>query len=319
MKTVLHLQQTNLRRLIMAVWVDSFFSGLIRTILRLLYFVHTFFRTSQTIPITHRKHFIQVSVPQEILIGRRAFKKYMVWLNLRNDRILRHDHPYSIWVRGVAERLIQRAIQEYYNSEMGFMHHFHQKLNWILVVVDANVPSALSFPGGSIVLYTGLLKFCRTEDDLATILAHEVAHLLARHGMERETMCRWAASLFLGRFLTRDDFDDFIMMPWLQPWDRKAELEADQMGLMLMASAGYDPRSAPGFFDLLQSHDEQTPRESSDFRTYTVHPSSEERGHRLRNSSIMLQAIRIYHAYLISLAIYWEQGDLHIERENPHL
>lgn len=222
----------------MAVWVESIFSGLIHTILRLLYFVHTFFRTSQTIPITHRKHFIQVSVPQEILIGRRAFKKYMVWLNLRNDRILRHDHPYSIWVRGVAERLIQRAIQEYYNSEMGFMHHFHQKLNWILVVVDANVPSALSFPGGSIVLYTGLLKFCRTEDDLATILAHEVAHLLARHGMERETMCRWAASLFLGKFLTRDDFNNFIMMPWLQPLGTQSRTRGRSNGVNVDGERG---------------------------------------------------------------------------------
>lgn len=240
----------------MAIWVESNFSGLIRTILRLLYFVHRFFRTSETIPITCRKHFIQASVPQEILIGRRDFKKYMVWLK-RNYMILQHDHPDSIWVRGVAERLIQRAIQGYYNSEMGFMHHFHQKLNWILVVVDANVVNVHSFPGGSIVLYTGLLKICRTEDDLAAILAHEVAHLLARHGMERETMGRWAASLFLSKFLTDDNFKNFIMIPWLHPWVRKAELEADQMGLMLMASAGFNPRSAPGFFDLLQSHDEQ--------------------------------------------------------------
>ena len=178
----------------MAIWVESIFLGLIRTILRLLYFVHTFFRTSQTIPITCRKHYIQASVPQEILIGRRDFKKYMVWLK-RNYMILQHDHPDSIWVRGVAERLIQRVIQGYYNSEMGFMHHFHQKLNWILVVVDANVVNVHSFPGGSIVLYTDLLRICRAKDDLAAILAHEVAHLLARHGMEREPMGRWGVSL----------------------------------------------------------------------------------------------------------------------------
>lgn len=296
----------------MAIWVESAFLGLIHTILRLLYFIHTFFRKSQTIPITCRKHLIQVSVPQEILIGRRDFKKYMVWLKL-NYMILQHDHPDIIWVRGVAEKLIQRAIQGYYNSEMGFMHHFHQKLNWILVVVDAKVVNVHSFPGGSIVLYTGLLEICHT------ILAHEVAHLLARHGMERETMVRWAESLFLSRFLTDDNFKNFIMIPWLHPWVRKAKLEADQMGLMLMASAGFNPRSAPGFFDLLQSHDEQRSRESGDFRTSTLHPSSEERGHHLRNFSIMLQAIQIYHAYFISLAINWEQGDLHIKHENPHI
>jgi hypothetical protein len=235
----------------------------IHTILRLLYFFHTFFRTSQTIPIICRKHFIQVSVPQEILIGRRDFNKYMVWLKL-NYMILQNDHPDSIWVRGVAERLIQRAIQKYYISEMGFMHHFHQKLNWILVVVDAKVVNVHSFPGGSIVLYTRLLRICCNKDDLTVILAHEVAHLLARHGMERETMVRWAASLFFTKFLTDDNFENFIMIPWL-------------------------------------------------------HPSSEERGHHLRNFSIILQAIRFYQAYFISLAINWEQGDLHIKHENPHM
>ena len=95
----------------MAIWVESTILGLIHTILRLLYFIHTFFRKSQTIPITCRKHFIQVSVPQEILIGRRDFKKYMVWLKL-NYMILQHDHPDSIWVRGVAEKLIQERYRD---------------------------------------------------------------------------------------------------------------------------------------------------------------------------------------------------------------
>lgn len=287
----------------MADWVRSIFGGLTRTILRLLYFIHTYFRESQTIPITRRKHFIPISVAQEILIGRRDFKNYMKWLP-PNYTILQHDHPYSIWAHSVAERLIRSAIHGCCSSEdTGFTRHFHPTLNWTLVVVDANVVNVLSFPGASIVLYTGLLRICRTEDDLATILAHEIAHLLARHGMERSTMGGWAASLFLRNFLSRDRFNNFVMIPWLHPWFHKAELEADRMALMLMASAGFNPRSAPGLFDLLQSHNGQR---RCDFRRFSSHPSGADRGRRLRKFSTMLKAIRIYHAWRIALAVHWE-------------
>jgi predicted Zn-dependent protease len=131
-----------------------------------------------------------------------------------------------------------------------------EKREWEVVVFKDDTANAFALPGGKIGVHTGLLKVAKNQDQLATVIGHEVAHVLAEHSKERvsEQMATQGGLSLLGAVIgnPQDPRHGMIMgalgvgaqFGVLLPHSRDQESEADIMGLDLMAKAGFDPRQS---------------------------------------------------------------------------
>jgi predicted Zn-dependent protease len=159
--------------------------------------------------------------------------------------------------------------------------------NWEFNLVDSKEANAFCMPGGKIVVYTGILPITKDENGLATVMGHEVAHALARHGAERasEAMAVQLGSAVLGGVLGSSSLgpstSQLIMQAYgigsqvgiLLPFSRTHESEADRLGLSLMALAGYDPDKALDFWKRMSA---SSARKSTPYFLST-HPSDSSR------------------------------------------
>ena len=165
---------------------------------------------------------------------------------------------------------------------------------WEFHVIDKDVANAFALPGGKVAVYTGILHYTQTETGLAVVIGHEVAHALARHGGER--MSRSMIAQFgLAAVQTGLNTNDPTIVQGIAlayglgvelPFDRGQESEADHIGLIVMAKAGYDPREAIPFWERMSS-DQQGPPEF-----LSTHPSGDTRIKQLRQW--MPEALQYY-------------------------
>ncbi|TPX60271.1 hypothetical protein SpCBS45565_g07562 [Spizellomyces sp. 'palustris'] len=191
--------------------------------------------------------------------------------------------------------------------------------DWKLhVVKDDDVVNAFVTPTGKIFVFTGLLRMADDLDAVAAILAHELAHVLSRHGAEKmgfQYLARlgwdFVHSLLytftlnlpmLGDLAGRgvDATKDILSS---LPYSRMCEKEADAIGLYLMSIAGYNPRAAVSFWNQLSSHDSSTPT----YEFLSDHPSHAHRAEDLRTH--LPAALKIYHARQ-HIAVEFEQARL---------
>ncbi|KAJ7975608.1 Mitochondrial metalloendopeptidase OMA1 [Quillaja saponaria] len=164
--------------------------------------------------------------------------------------------------------------------------------NWEVLVVKEPVVNAFCLPGGKIVVFTGLLEHFRSDAEIATIIGHEVAHAVARHSAEGITKNLWFAilQLILYQFVMPDLVNTMSNLFLRLPFSRRMEMEADYIGLLLMASAGYDPRAAPKVYEKLG----KVTGESA-LRDYlSTHPSGKKRAQVLAQAKVMEEAFNIY-------------------------
>src|SRR5262249_5905530 len=133
---------------------------------------------------------------------------------------------------------------------------------WSFVVISDRQANAFCLPGGKVAVYTGILPIAQDQAGLAVVLGHEIAHAIARHGAERMTQAQlaeiggqalaivlgggasWAAILAA--------YGLGAQVGVLLPYGRTQESEADHIGLLLMAQAGYDPRVAISFWERME-------------------------------------------------------------------
>ncbi|KAK7319720.1 hypothetical protein RJT34_04445 [Clitoria ternatea] len=165
-------------------------------------------------------------------------------------------------------------------------------LNWEILVVNEPVVNAFCLPGGKIVVFTGLLEHFRSDAEIATIIGHEVGHAVARHSAEGITKNLWFAilQLILYQFVTPDIVNTMSSLFLRLPFSRRMEMEADYIGLLLIASAGYDPRVAPRVYEKLGKV-----TGDSTLRDYlSTHPSGRKRAELLAQAKIMEEALTIY-------------------------
>jgi predicted Zn-dependent protease len=133
---------------------------------------------------------------------------------------------------------------------------------WEFVLFESDEPNAFALPGGKVGVYTGILPITKDDTGLATVVAHEIAHASARHGAERVSqgmavqLGGAVLSGVLGAYGVGGATGDLAMQAYglgsqvgvMLPYSRTQELEADRIGLLYMARAGYDPREAIAFW-----------------------------------------------------------------------
>ncbi|MGA0133247.1 MAG: M48 family metallopeptidase [Opitutales bacterium] len=131
---------------------------------------------------------------------------------------------------------------------------------WEFAIIDDKTPNAFAMPGGKIGFNSGMFAFTPTDDDIAVILGHEVAHVLCRHGAERVSQgLVMAASVAVADQATRNKSEStrrawMVALPAVAqigvmlPYSRAHESESDKLGLFFMARAGYNPEAAPAFW-----------------------------------------------------------------------
>ena len=177
---------------------------------------------------------------------------------------------------------IQRAVESYMASK-GLSDEL-KGYKWEFNLIDENIVNAWCMPGGKVAFYTGILPVCKTDAGIAVVMGHEVAHAIARHGNERMTQGLMqqfggaalsyvikdkpaaAQQLFMTAYGTGTN------VAALLPFSRLQESEADRMGLIFMAMAGYDPNEAPEFWERMAAAGGASPPEF-----LSTHPSNATR------------------------------------------
>ncbi len=195
----------------------------------------------QTVPVTGRRGLMLVSVAQEREMGEKSYRETLAKSKLSTDE------KAVAMVRRVGKKLADASGR----SDFGWEFN--------LIVEDKTI-NAWCLPGGKVAVYTGLLPVAKDEAGLAVVMGHEIAHALARHGAERmsQEMVAQSGAAVLSVALAKQapQSQDLYQRAYatgvgvgaLLPFSRAHESEADHIGLMLMAKAGYDPDAAVNFW-----------------------------------------------------------------------
>ena len=233
----------------------------------------------QEIPYTHRHHAILVDIETEKKLGEDTFRQILNDAR-RSNTLLSPRHP--------ASRIAAIAGDDYGG---GFTEQM-KEMDWEFAVIKSNDVNAFVVPGGKVVVYTGLLDLVSSEDELAAVLAHEVAHIVARHAAERMTqgslieLVRMIAYLGFGIPL----FSGPLQALFFLPNSRQAETEADTIGVQLAARACYDPMAAARVFGKLGEVEKQSGMQVPEF--LRTHPCSDRRVDNIRSLAAKAHMIK---------------------------
>lgn len=153
-----------------------------------------------------------------------------------------------------------------------------EDVEFTLHVVEAAVVNAFALPGGHIVVHTGLIEKCTEAEQLAGVIAHEMAHVTLRHGLERISQSLGIAAAFT---IVLGDVEgiavvgvELLEMATVNSYSRDQEAEADAEGVRLMQAAGWDPMALASFFELLKAEHEEG---HAALAWISTHPQHDER------------------------------------------
>lgn len=203
-----------------------------------------------SVPFTGRKQLQLVSNEEVMALSLQQYQEFM-----RTAPIERGTANAQM-VNRVGSR-IANAVKIFYTNN-GYASEL-DNYAWEFNLVKENSVNAFAMPGGKVVVYTGLLPVTQTEDALAVVLGHEIAHVLARHSDERlsqQVALQYGGAIAGGLLgdsqvmqqLGTTVFGLGVQYGVMMPYARKHEYEADEIGLILMAIAGYDPHVAVPFW-----------------------------------------------------------------------
>ena len=228
-----------------------------------------------TNPITGRK---QLNFIPDMQINSLAANQYSQMLQ---KAPVNQNPAETAMVRRVGKRL-QAATEAYFREIK--RPDVLKGFQWEVNVINSDQMNAFAMPGGKIAFYSGILPVCANEAGVAAVMGHEVAHALARHGSERMSHGVLAQ---VGAVAVNEATKDksastrqTAMLAYnlgaqfgaIMPYSRKHEAEADSMGLILMAKAGYDPNEAWRLWERMKKKGGKQPPEF-----LSTHPSHDSR------------------------------------------
>jgi len=223
-----------------------------------------------TVPETGRKELILIPESQELALGVKSYREILSKSKLSQDQKI-------VDMVGRVGADTARVTSRDYPIAKDYQWEFN-------VIEDEKTPNAFALPGGKIAIYTGILKYTQNEAGLATVISHEVAHALARHGGERmsQVLLAQLGQAALNVAIKNQSpeavkamnigYGVVTTVGVLLPYSRLQESEADHIGLILMAKAGYDPREAIGFWERMAKAEGTKPP-----AFLSTHPTDEKR------------------------------------------
>ena len=233
--------------------------------------------TTRTVPITGRKQNILVSDEQVLSLSNKEYSDYMKSAKLSTNS------ANTAMVKRVGQRLAT-AVEKYLN-EHGLQAET-KEYSWEFNLVQDQSVNAFCMPGGKIVVYEGLLPVTKDEASLAIVLGHEIAHAVAKHSAEQmsKQIKNQYGTEILGQVLNAagvssgtTQLAQIIAQKRLQfrslKYSRDNESEADRMGLIFAAMAGYDPNVAVSFWQRMA----QMTGNSNQSDVFSDHPSDAKR------------------------------------------
>ncbi len=194
----------------------------------------------RTAPLTGRRQLMLMPETQEMALGLQAY----------NEIVEAEPASQNMPLVQLVNRVGQRIADVSDRSDF----------DWEFRLIDSPTQNAFCLPGGKVAVYEGILPVCENEAGLAVVMSHEVAHALARHGGERmsQGMFSDGAQQVISRIAKTHvpNKAEQLMQAYgiaseygvILPYSRKQESEADHIGVMMMAQAGYDPNEAPRFW-----------------------------------------------------------------------
>lgn len=201
-----------------------------------------------------------ISSAEEVKLGQQmsveVAKQYPIYANA----------AVTAYVQSVGNRIVERS------DRKDIAYHF--------AVINKNEMNAFSLPGGYVYVYTGLMKTAADEAEFASVVAHEVGHVAARHSTERLTQAygyEFVAGMVLGTDpnATARVISDLAATGGFLKYGRDGEFEADMLGARYMHAAGYDPQAVIGFLERMQALEANSP---SQLATWLMtHPPTKDR------------------------------------------
>lgn len=194
-------------------------------------------------PLTNRSQFIMISPNEEMSMGATEAKKIVETSKLTTNKLLQSR------VRQIGQKIAAVSGRT--------------DFQWEFNVIEDDTLNAFCLPGGKVFFYTGILKVTENDDQIATVMGHEIAHALARHGAERvsmQTAGNIGAQVLATALNVPAQYQGLYAQAYgitsqvglILPYSRKFENEADQIGLYLMYKAGYNPQQAVRFWENME-------------------------------------------------------------------
>lgn len=257
----------------------------------LAFIASAFLFACSTVPITNRK---QMSLLPESDLISLSLTEYQSFL--KKNPPLPASNAQAAMVREVGNN-IKVSVTRYMTQ-----HKMASRISgykWEFNLVDDKTVNAWCMPGGKVVVYTGLLEVTQNKEALAVVMGHEIAHAVARHGNERMSQALLtqlggvALSVALQnksqetQALFQTAYGVGATIGLMLPYSRMHETEADKLGLIFAAMAGYDPREAPKFWQRMAAKGGGKPPQ-----LLSSHPSDEKRVKDL--NAFMPQALKYY-------------------------
>jgi metalloendopeptidase OMA1, mitochondrial len=224
-------------------------------------------------PVTGRNQLILLPESQVNEMGLAAYQE------IKQESDISRDPELNEMVQRVGRRIAEVSPQPDWD--------------WEFTVFENPEPNAFALPGGKVGVNTGLFKVAQNEAQLAAVIGHEVAHAIARHGSERMSqglLAQGLGALAVGTGVNPQVVDlaaQAATLGVILPYSRTQEAEADHIGLLYMAEAGYDPREA---IDLWQNFEALGGQRPPEF--LSTHPAEGTRIERLQE--LMPEALEVY-------------------------
>jgi metalloendopeptidase OMA1, mitochondrial len=213
-----------------------------------LFFAYQYFSSEKFVnPETGRKSHVAMSTREEALLGLQTYQQVLA----QSERI--DAGPELEMIKRVASRLVSATGQA------------GSDFDWQVSLIRSSQVNAFCLAGGKVVVYAGILPVTQNEPALATVLGHEMAHATSRHGAQRVLQQNLAQTALTGVAVSLSDMDydkqravmgalgAGTQFGVLMPFSRKHESEADEIGLLYMARAGYDPRESIRFWQRMEN------------------------------------------------------------------
>jgi predicted Zn-dependent protease len=222
-------------------------------------------------PITGRNQLIMIDQSQELSLGYQSAKEV-----LTKEKVSR-DPQKNAMVTRIGKRIAAVTGQNNYKWEF-------------FVMENDKEANAFCLPGGKVFVYTGLFKYAANDDELAAVMGHEIGHALARHGAERMSsgMLAQTGGQVLGAVMqgrgnpqntaaVMQAFGIGTQLGVMLPHSRTQEYEADHIGLVLAAKAGYNPQAALSFWKKFAQAGQSSPE------YFSTHPAPANRIQQINN------------------------------------